>query len=109
MDLEQNNKRVAGRDPLANGTIESNVYPSEIHAAGKQVVVIGGGDTGSGLCGHPRTGTRPNQLPSLRHCPPPAEWSEFMPWPGYLMQLENNHPRSEEGCERHGRWLPKSF
>ncbi len=49
--LKQQNKRVAGKDPLANKHIESNILDEEITAKGKNVVVIGGGDTGSDCVG----------------------------------------------------------
>src|SRR5690606_868137 len=44
--LKQNNKRVAGKDFLANANIVCNILPEEVLATGKNVVVIGGGDTG---------------------------------------------------------------
>jgi glutamate synthase (NADPH/NADH) small chain len=43
--LKQQNKRVAEKDPLANRAIESNVFTENLMATGKNVVVIGGGDT----------------------------------------------------------------
>src|SRR5689334_2829785 len=49
--LKQQNKRVANKDPFANPSIESNVYPEDIFATTKNVVVIGGGDTGSDCVG----------------------------------------------------------
>ena len=49
--LKQQNKRIAGKDPLANASIESNIFHKDILASGKNVVVIGGGDTGSDCVG----------------------------------------------------------
>lgn len=49
--LKQSNKRVAGKDPLANASIESNILNEDLFATGKNVVVIGGGDTGSDCVG----------------------------------------------------------
>src|SRR6478736_4878862 len=49
--LKQQNKRIASKDPLANDKIESNIFHEEILAKGKNVVVIGGGDTGSDCVG----------------------------------------------------------
>src|SRR5690606_18620309 len=49
--LKQHNKRNANKDPLANASIESNILKEEIKATGKNVVVIGGGDTGSDCVG----------------------------------------------------------
>lgn len=49
--LKQQNKLVAGSDPLAQKNIESNVLDHLLSAKGKHVVVIGGGDTGSDCVG----------------------------------------------------------
>jgi len=49
--LKQQNKRIASKDPFANATIESNIFHENILAKGKNVVVIGGGDTGSDCVG----------------------------------------------------------
>ncbi len=49
--LKQQNKRNAGKDPFANANIESNIAPENISATGKNVLVIGGGDTGSDCVG----------------------------------------------------------
>ncbi|NDC78251.1 MAG: glutamate synthase subunit beta, partial [Chitinophagia bacterium] len=49
--LKQQNKRVAGLQPLSDRTLESNVLEEEVTAGGKHVVVIGGGDTGSDCVG----------------------------------------------------------
>ena len=49
--LKQQNKRNAGRDPFANADIESNIFKEELLASAKNVVVIGGGDTGSDCVG----------------------------------------------------------
>src|SRR6266536_1653928 len=45
--LKQQNKRIALKDPFATANIESNIFSEDILANGKNVVVIGGGDTGS--------------------------------------------------------------
>ena len=49
--LRHNNKRVAGKEFLSNPNIESNILFKEVVATGKNVVVIGGGDTGSDCVG----------------------------------------------------------
>ena len=49
--LKQQNKRIASKDPFANANIESNIFHEDILAKGKNVVVIGGGDTGSDCVG----------------------------------------------------------
>lgn len=106
--LKQNNKRVAAKDPLANAAIESNVLHEEVMATGKNVVVIGGGDTGSDCVGTSnRHGavsvTQFELLPK-----PPAERNEFMPWPSYPMVLKTTTSH-EEGADRHWAIATKEF
>lgn len=106
--LKQNNKRVAGKDFLANAAIESNVLNEEVKATGKNVVVIGGGDTGSDCVGTSnRHGaklvTQFELLPK-----PPAERNEFMPWPSYPMVLKTTTSH-EEGADRQWAVATKEF
>ncbi|MBL7744794.1 MAG: glutamate synthase subunit beta [Chitinophagaceae bacterium] len=106
--LKQNNKRVAGKDPYANASIESNMLAGEVLATGKNVVVIGGGDTGSDCVGtsnrHGATSvTQFELLPK-----PPAERTSFMPWPTYPMLLKTTTSH-EEGCERQWAVATKEF
>src|SRR5205809_835104 len=106
--LKQNNKRVAGKDVFANANIESNVALQEITAAGKNVVVIGGGDTGSDCVG---TSNRhqANSVTQFELLPkPPADRNEFMPWPTYPMLLKTTSSH-EEGCERQWAVATKEF
>jgi glutamate synthase (NADPH/NADH) small chain len=106
--LKQNNKRVMGKDVFANSKIESNIPDEEITATGKNVVVIGGGDTGSDCVGtsnrhHPGSVTQFELLPK-----PPAERTSSMPWPTYpiLFKTTTSH---EEGCERQWAVGTKEF
>ncbi|MEY2835070.1 MAG: hypothetical protein RLZZ557_732, partial [Bacteroidota bacterium] len=97
--LKQQNKLVAGSDPLANKKIESNIADELISAQGKRVVVIGGGDTGSDCVGTSnRQGaslvTQFELMPK-----PPESRTPFMPWPTYPMVLKTSSSH-EEGCER---------
>ena len=106
--LKQNNKRVAGKDFLAHGEIESNVLHEQVTAAGKSVVVIGGGDTGSDCVGTSnRHGavsvTQFELLPK-----PPAERNDFMPWPSYPMLLKTTTSH-EEGVNRQWAVATKEF
>ncbi|HET6994333.1 MAG TPA: glutamate synthase subunit beta [Chitinophagaceae bacterium] len=106
--LKQNNKRVAGKDVFAYSNIESNVAPQEISAAGKNVIVIGGGDTGSDCVGtsnrqQAKSITQFELLPR-----PPADRNEFMPWPTYPMLLKTTSSH-EEGCERQWAVSTKEF
>ncbi len=106
--LKQSNKRIAGKDVFANVTIESNVATGEILATGKNVVVIGGGDTGSDCVG---TSNRQNALSVTQFellPKPPVDRNEFMPWPVYPMLLKTTTSH-EEGCERHWAIATKEF
>lgn len=106
--LKQNNKRVAGKDVLANPAIESNILNEEVTATGKNVVVIGGGDTGSDCVGTSnrhgaKSVTQFELLPK-----PPAERNEFMPWPSFPMILKTTTSH-EEGADRHWAIATKEF
>jgi glutamate synthase (NADPH/NADH) small chain len=106
--LKQQNKRVAMKDPFANPSIESNIYPEDIFATSKSVVVIGGGDTGSDCVGTSNrhkaiSVTQFELLPK-----PPAARSDYMPWPTYPMVLKTSSSH-EEGCERHWAIATKAF
>ena len=106
--LKQQNKRVAAKDPFANPAIESNIYPVDILANGKNVVVIGGGDTGSDCVGtsnrqKPLSVTQFELLPK-----PPDSRGDYMPWPSYPMILKTSSSH-EEGCERHWAIATKEF
>lgn len=89
--LTQQNRKNAGED-----------VPewSEVTAAGKNVVIIGGGDTGADCLGTSiRQGAK--SVKQFELMPqPPAERSEKTPWPLWPLQLrtETSH---EEGGERH--------
>jgi len=92
--LTQQNRRVAG-DPLPT------TGPQAIHAKGKHVVVIGGGDTGSDCVG---TSIRQGALSvhQFEILPKPPEGKNpETPWPFWpkIMRTSSSH---EEGCER--RW-----
>ncbi len=106
--LKQQNKFNAEKNPFANGEIESNVYPEIINAYGKNVVVIGGGDTGSDCIGtSKRQGAKTiTQLELLPQ--PPKSRTHQMPWPTYPMLLKTTSSH-EEGCEREWSVATKEF
>jgi glutamate synthase (NADPH/NADH) small chain len=88
--LEQRNRFVAGDAP----------HPKPISAAGKHVVIIGGGDTGADCLGnshreHPASVTQFELLPE----PPPARPDDMTPWPQWplIMRTSGAH---EEGGDR---------
>jgi glutamate synthase (NADPH/NADH) small chain len=96
--LAQNNRRANGMD----------LKTEEIHAKGKHVVVIGGGDTGSDCVG---TSNRHGaaSITQVEIMPvPPKDRPANMPWPQYpmIMRTSTSH---EEGCERHWNILTKEF
>lgn len=106
--LKQNNKRVANKDILANGAIESNILNEEVTATGKNVVVIGGGDTGSDCVG---TSNRHGALSVTQFellPKPPEERNDFMPWPSYPMLLKTTSSH-EEGAARQWAVVTKEF
>lgn len=106
--LKQQNKRNAGIDPLANAAIESNIFSENLLATNKNVVVIGGGDTGSDCVGtsnrhKAKSVTQFELLPK-----PPANRNEFMPWPTFPMILKTSTSH-EEGANRHWAIATKEF
>lgn len=96
--LKQQNKRVS--------SIE---FPQEsIWAEGKDVIVIGGGDTGSDCVG---TSNRhgANSITQFELMPqPPVSRTPAMPWPTYPMVLKTSTSH-EEGCQRHWGINTKAF
>ncbi|AYL96265.1 glutamate synthase subunit beta [Mucilaginibacter celer] len=87
--LKQQNKRVSNIDVTAE----------DILATGKDVVVIGGGDTGSDCVG---TSNRQGAA-SIKQFEvmfqPPAQRTQHMPWPTYPMVLKTTSSH-EEGADR---------
>jgi glutamate synthase (NADPH/NADH) small chain len=96
--LKQQNKRVA----------EKELKSENILAGGKNVVVIGGGDTGSDCVG---TSNRQRALSVTQFelMPmPPKSRTPFMPWPSYPMILKTTSSH-EEGANRHWAIATKEF
>ncbi|MDJ0831420.1 MAG: glutamate synthase subunit beta [Desulfobacterales bacterium] len=89
--LTQQNKRLAG---------ESLRPSTEITAANKAVVIIGGGDTGSDCLGTAlRQGAR--QVTQLEILPePPTERDSSTPWPMWPLMLRDTHAHKEGGSRR---------
>jgi glutamate synthase (NADPH) small chain len=106
--LKQQNKRNAKLDPLANASIESNILTEDVFATGKNVVVIGGGDTGSDCVGtsnrhKAKSVTQFELMPT-----PPKDRTQFMPWPTYPMTLKTSSSH-EEGADRKWAIATKEF
>ncbi len=97
--LKQQNQRIAG------------LYADDekaLTASGKNVVVIGGGDTGSDCVGTSnRQGAKSvTQFELLPR--PPESRTASMPWPTYPMVLKISSSH-EEGCERRWAVATKEF
>ena len=106
--LKQNNKRVAGKDEFANNGIESNMLSEQVLATEKNVIVIGGGDTGSDCVGTSNR-HRAASVTQFELLPkPPASRTPYMPWPTYPMILKSTTSH-EEGAERHWAIVTKEF
>jgi len=96
--LKQQNKRVSN---IA-------VDVAAIEATGKQVVVIGGGDTGSDCIGTSNRQGAAGVLQFELMPKPPEQRNADMPWPTYpmLLKITSSH---EEGAERMWSVLTKAF
>jgi glutamate synthase (NADPH) small chain len=96
--LKQQNKRVAN----------ISFREDAISATGKNVVVIGGGDTGSDCVGTSnRQGAK--SITQFELLPkPPAKRTPQMPWPTYPMLLKTTSSH-EEGCDRMWSITTKEF
>ncbi len=96
--LKQQNKRVSGKE----------VTEEDISAVGKNVVVIGGGDTGSDCVG---TSNRQKAISVTQFelmPKPPGDRTPFMPWPTYPMLLKTTSSH-EEGAQRQWAIATKEF
>ncbi len=106
--LKQNNKRVAGKDVLANPHIESNILPHEVMATDKHVVVIGGGDTGSDCVGTSNRHGAASVTQFELMPKPTVDRTDYMPWPTYPMILKTTTSH-EEGATREWAIGTKEF
>src|SRR3954452_2199359 len=97
--LPQQNRRI-GNEPLGGGP--------EILATGKHVVVIGGGDTGSGCLGHsvPQGALPVTQL-EIMPAPPERE-DKGLTWPNWPLKMRTSSSQAE-GARRDYAVLPQKF
>ncbi len=96
--LTQQNRRVSGK----------KIDEDEIWATHKNVIVIGGGDTGSDCVG---TSNRHHAMSVTQIeilAKPPKERTATMPWPSWPMILRTSSSH-EEGCERNWSIATKEF
>jgi glutamate synthase (NADPH/NADH) small chain len=92
--LEQRNRFVAGDDPA----------PKPISAAGKHVVIIGGGDTGADCLGNshreePASVTQFEVMPE----PPPERPDDLTPWPRWPLILRTSAAHEEGGLRAYSK------
>lgn len=106
--LKQQNKHVAGKDPLEFTAIEGNMLLEEISSKGKDVVIIGSGDTGSdciGTCN--RQGAKSiTQLALMEQ--PGMKRALHTPWPEYPV-MHRTSTSQEEGVKRLFATITKEF
>ncbi len=99
--LHQQNQRVAGDD-------ETSFEQDPILATDKNVIVIGGGDTGSDCVGTAnRQGASSVVQFELLETPPETR-PDDQPWPSMPMILKTTSSH-EEGCNRHWSIMTTSF
>lgn len=96
--LTQQNRRVS----------DKKIAVEEIWATDKNVVVIGGGDTGSDCVGtsNRHKAKSVTQIEILNR--PPKDRTPNMPWPNWPMILRTSTSH-EEGCDRNWSILTKEF
>jgi glutamate synthase (NADPH/NADH) small chain len=96
--LTQQNRRVS----------DKKITVEEIWATDKNVVVIGGGDTGSDCVGtsNRHKAKSVTQIEILNK--PPKDRTPSMPWPNWPMVLRTSTSH-EEGCDRNWSILTKEF
>lgn len=104
--------------PQQNKRVQGDVLPEaeSILATGKDVIIIGGGDTGSDCTG---TSNRHGaaSVTQFELLPRPDDLGDFprrderpvsTPWPNWTMMLRTSTSH-EEGCDRHWSILTKQF
>ncbi|MDR0588005.1 MAG: glutamate synthase subunit beta [Burkholderiales bacterium] len=93
---------------LQNKAVAKNVKSTPISAKGKNVIVIGGGDTGSDCVGTSiRQGAKSVTQFELLPKPPEVE-DKCLTWPYWPLKLRTSSSH-EEGCERYWSIATKSF
>ncbi|MEO6001208.1 MAG: glutamate synthase subunit beta [Chitinophagaceae bacterium] len=96
--LKQQNKRITKKD----------VGGEDIFATDKNVVVIGGGDTGSDCVGTSNRHKAENVTQFELLPRPPQSRTQYMPWPTYPMTMKTSSSH-EEGVERQWGIATKEF
>ncbi len=97
--LEQKNRQVAGQQEFNRDIIT---------AKGKNVLIIGGGDTGSDCVGTSNREKAKSVIQIELLSKPPLQRHEDTPWPLWPMELRTSSSH-EEGCDRKWAILTKEF
>lgn len=97
--LAESNRYVSG---------ESGVDFPRLHAKGKKVIVIGGGDTGADCVGTSNRQGAESVLQIELLAKPPAHRDESTPWPLWPMQLRTSSSH-EEGCDQEWALMTTRF
>ncbi|MCB0507335.1 MAG: glutamate synthase subunit beta [Chitinophagales bacterium] len=105
--LSQQNKRVSNIDTEVDHRGEKYLN-GDIWATDKNVIVIGGGDTGSDCVGTSNRHKAKSITQIELLTKPPLERAESTPWPHWPMMLRTSSSH-EEGCERKWAILSKEF
>lgn len=79
---------------------------SPINAVNRNVVIIGGGDTGSDCVGTANRHGAAHITQLTRSAQPPAEDNTPLVWPGWPVKMRTSSSH-EEGCDRHWSVMPK--
>lgn len=94
--------------PQQNQVVAGDTVPNQLMATGKNVVVIGGGDTGSDCVGTSnRQGARSVTQFELLPQPPESE-NKPLVWPNWPIKLRTSSSH-EEGCDRDWSVTTKRF
>jgi len=105
--LSQQNKRNAGLEVNLDHT--GRAYKNgDILAAGKNIVVIGGGDTGADCVGTSNRHKAASVTQIEINVKPPVERSAMTPWPQWPMMLRTSTSH-DEGCVREWAINTKEF
>lgn len=107
--LSQQNNRVAGKNSLEEMRSHKGLkFEDEILATDKNVVVIGGGDTGSDCVGTSNRHGAKSITQFELFSKPPEDRADSTPWPLWPMQLRTSTSH-EEGCDRKWEITTKEF
>jgi glutamate synthase (NADPH/NADH) small chain len=97
--LTQQNRRVSGRAEVSGS---GSVTRVPISAAGKRVVILGGGDTGSDCLGTAHRQGCVDVMQFELMSEPPQDRHSSTPWPLWPMKLRSSHAHEEGGNRRWG-------